>query len=84
MGILNSFIIAKEDKKKALELLNKNTYKILSESDYLNQNIDKASSIYKYFDLENSDFNKLYKDEIINILYSIKCKDIKNSSTYID
>lgn len=84
MGILNSFIIAKEDKKKVLELLNKNTYKILSESDYLNQNIDKASSIYKYFDLENSDFNRLYKDEIINILYSIKCKDIKNSSTYID
>jgi len=84
MGILNSFIIAKEDEKKALKLLNKNTYKILSESDCLNENIGRTSSIYKYFDLENSDFNKLHKEKIINILYSIKCEDIKNSSTYID
>ncbi|SFU53655.1 Chromosome segregation ATPase [Clostridium sp. DSM 8431] len=79
MGILTSIVVPLEFKKKAEELLKDLNVKIISSGLE-----EEENNITKYLKLDDSKFNKDYKNDTIGILKSISIKELGKNKTLVN
>ena len=78
MGILTSLIIPEKYKEKSSAVLHENTYKVI-----FTDVKSEEENISSFFKLEESDFNKNYKFDVMKVLNSIATNKNSFNSTYI-